>query len=62
MALDAQMTKLRHNLAKYEVEPPVGFERFLPRQDGNSGKCYLEAERVVLALKQAKFPWGFGGG
>jgi hypothetical protein len=48
MPLDAQMTRTREGLAKHEMAPPAGLERFLPLRDGRPGKCFEDAEGAVL--------------
>jgi hypothetical protein len=49
MMLDTRMSQLRQVLAEYETAPPPGLERWLPRRDGAPGKCFQEAEGVVLS-------------
>src|SRR5262249_19343255 len=48
MPLDAVMTRTRELLSKYEMEPPASLKTFLPLCDGRSGKCFEDAERIVL--------------
>jgi len=48
MPLDAQMTRTRETLVKHEMAPPHGLEGFLPRRDGRPGKCFEDAEGIVL--------------
>jgi hypothetical protein len=48
MPLDAQMTRTREGLAKHEMAPPLGLESVLPLCDGRPGKCFEDAEQIVL--------------
>lgn len=48
MPLDDQMTRTREGLAKHEKSPPAGLEKFLPLRDGRPGKCFEDAEGIVL--------------
>jgi hypothetical protein len=48
MPLDAQMTRTRDGLAKHEMAPPPGLESVLPLRDGRPGKCFEDAEQIVL--------------
>ena len=48
MPLDFQMSKLRQQLAEFEIEPPARFAKLLPHRDGRPGKCFEAAEHVIL--------------
>jgi hypothetical protein len=48
MALDARMSRVRIALADKEVEPPAGYELLLPKRDGQPGKCFQEAEQIII--------------
>jgi hypothetical protein len=48
MSLDAQMARTRERLVKYEMAPPPGMESALPLRDGRPGKCFQDAEQIIL--------------
>ena len=48
MPLDNRMTKLRDLLAPHEVPPSADLLVILPIRDGRPGKCFEDAEGIIM--------------
>lgn len=48
MPLDLRMSKLRDFLSSHEVPLPAEFTELLPICDGRPGKCFEDAEGIIM--------------